>query len=199
MELRPGAGPHHRGIDDGVLNGTGGPAPRRFAHRVWPAALASAIAVAGSAPESHVSAHGRGDSGAAAVGPSIAADTVLGRRIYVDTCQVCHQASGRGLPGAFPPVVGSDWSTGPAATVVRIILDGLEGPILVAGAMYNLPMPGWREQLTDEQVAAVTTYIRQWGENDAGPVTADSVASVRAATADRKRPWTAPELRPPRP
>lgn len=117
-----------------------------------------------------------------------------GARVYARACQACHQADGSGLAGAFPPIVGSEWVVGPAETVTRIILHGIQGPIRVAGQEFDGVMPGWADQLSDAQVAAVATYIRQWGTNDASPVDAATIAAVRQAEADRMEPWTADEL-----
>lgn len=117
-----------------------------------------------------------------------------GRSIYTDRCQSCHQENGRGVPGVFPPLIGSEWVTGPPEVPVLILLDGLQGPITVAGAVYNGAMPAWREMLTDAQIAAVATFIRQWEENEAAPVEPELVVRLRQATARRQRPWTAEEL-----
>lgn len=117
-----------------------------------------------------------------------------GESLYDRHCQSCHQASGEGVPGAFPPVVGSEWVVGSADVLIRILLQGLQGPIEVAGERYSGSMPGWEDILTDAEVAATATFIRQWRTNDAPPVEPAAVADVRAATADRLEPWTAPEL-----
>ncbi len=58
------------------------------------------------------------------------------------------------LPGVFPPLVGSEWVTGPPETLVRIILNGLQGPIEVAGQTYNGAMPAWAQQLSGQEIAA---------------------------------------------
>lgn len=118
-----------------------------------------------------------------------------GERVYASNCASCHQASGRGMPGAFPPVVGSEWVTGSPETLARVILFGLQGPIEVAGSPYNGAMPAWKDVLKDEEIAAVATYLRQWEPNAAAPVGAEQVAALRAAHADRTMPWTADELR----
>lgn len=118
-----------------------------------------------------------------------------GQQVYENLCQACHQPDGNGLPGAFPPLVGSTWVTGSEDTLVRILLGGLSGPIEVAGSTYNGAMPGWREQLSDQDLAAVATFVRQWRENGAPPVEPATVARLRAQSADRAAPWTAPELR----
>jgi mono/diheme cytochrome c family protein len=127
---------------------------------------------------------------AAAIDDPVAA----GRRVYEKQCTACHQATGRGVPGAFPPVVGSEWVTGAPETVARILLFGLQGPVQVAGATYNGAMPAWKDVLKDGEIAAVATYLRQWAPNAAPAVTAEQVAALRAAHADRSAAWTAAEL-----
>ncbi len=118
-----------------------------------------------------------------------------GKRLYAAHCQACHQDHGRGLPAAFPPLVGSEWVTGAPERVVRIVLHCLAGPVEVAGHGYSGVMPGFGTQLSDAEVSAVSTYIRQWTPNQAGPVEAETVTAVRAATRSRAQPWTQQELR----
>jgi mono/diheme cytochrome c family protein len=133
---------------------------------------------------------------AAAANNAAEADPVeRGRQVFALQCQSCHQPDGRGQPGVFPPVVGSEWVTGPDETLLRILLDGLEGPVEVAGATFNGRMPAWREVLSDQDIAAVATHIRQWSPNSAGPVALNTVAEIRTATTARAKPWTAAELR----
>jgi mono/diheme cytochrome c family protein len=118
-----------------------------------------------------------------------------GQAIYTERCQACHQQNGRGLPGVFPPLIGSEWETGDPDTPVRILLHGLHQPIEVAGETFNGVMPAWGSTLSDEEIAAVVTFIRQWDVNDAGPVEPKRVGQLRAETAGRTQPWTADELR----
>jgi mono/diheme cytochrome c family protein len=135
---------------------------------------------------------------AATVPPATATadDPILvGKNVFSKNCQACHQQNGAGMPGVFPPLVGSEWVTGPAEIVVRILLNGLHEPITVAGATYNGVMPAWRDVLTDQEIAAVATYIRQWAPNAAPPVETDLVSKLRAATATRATPWTQSELK----
>ncbi|HEX7860476.1 MAG TPA: cytochrome c [Verrucomicrobiae bacterium] len=123
-------------------------------------------------------------------------DFYAGMKVYNrPTCGACHQPNGMGTPGTFPPLAGSEWvAEKDPARVIRIVLDGLTGPIQVKGAAYNSQMPGWR-MLTDEEIAQVSTYIRKaWG-NNAGPVTKDQVAKIREETANRNGTlWTVDEL-----
>lgn len=121
-------------------------------------------------------------------------DATLGKRVYERTCQACHQADGRGLPGTFPPVVGSEWVVGDASSLLRIVLNGVQGPIEVAGQSFDGLMPPWKDQLSDQEIAAVVSYIRQWGPNDAGPVDAAAVADIREVASTRTAPWTVAEL-----
>ncbi len=132
--------------------------------------------------------------GAAAVAAQPIDPVVLGERLYQGRCLACHQADGKGRPGQFPPLAGSEWVLGPPATLARIVLHGLQGKINVNGETYNGQMPGMASQLTDAQIAAVLTYIRQaWG-NQADPVEGKVVAAARQATSARKTQWTVAEL-----
>jgi mono/diheme cytochrome c family protein len=117
-----------------------------------------------------------------------------GKQVYATTCAACHQATGEGVAGVFPPLVGSEWVPGDEGKLARIILHGITGPIEVAGETYNGMMPPWGGTMKDADIAAVITYVRSaWG-NKASPITAAKVASIRAANASRTTPWTAAEL-----
>jgi mono/diheme cytochrome c family protein len=129
--------------------------------------------------------------------PSGPVDMVtLGKRTFQNTCQACHQESGLGLPGQYPPLAGSEWvQASDPVRIVRIALDGLHGPVLVKGETFNNIMVPWRGALSDQQLAAVLTYVRQaWG-NKAPAVNEPEVKEIREATQGRGGlPWTAPEL-----
>ena len=134
--------------------------------------------------------HGAPSSGA----PGGAA-AVDGASVFSSRCAACHQATGAGLPGAFPPLAGSEFVLGDAERAVRIVLRGLSGPVTVNGLPFNNAMPAWADQLSDAEIAAVLTYVRaSWG-NAAPAVTEDAVAAQRAATATRTAPWTVGELK----
>ena len=124
---------------------------------------------------------------------------VLGKKIFGATCQSCHQITGLGLPGAIPPLAGSEWVLGSEERIIRAVMFGLQGPIKVKGADFNSAMPpngkvpGSGFNLSDDKIAAVLTYIRQeWG-NTAGPITTEQVAAIHAKEGDHKA-WTADEL-----
>jgi mono/diheme cytochrome c family protein len=116
-----------------------------------------------------------------------------GERTYQTVCSACHQANGKGMPGAFPPLAGSEWVTADPETPIRIVIAGLSGPIKAAGADFNSMMPP-PPGLDDEKIAHVLTYVRKSFGNSAGAVTKDQVAAVRASLGGRSNPFTADEL-----
>lgn len=127
-------------------------------------------------------------------GPEPKVDPMLvGRRIF-NNCVSCHQSSGEGVAGKYPPLDGTRWVLGDDRILSRILLRGLRGPIEVLGEEYNGEMPAWN-QFSDRDIAAVLTYIRSsWG-NDAPAVSEATVAAVREELSGRSRKFTAAELR----
>jgi mono/diheme cytochrome c family protein len=110
-------------------------------------------------------------------------------------CQGCHMPTGLGQPGAIPPLAGSEWVLGGTERAVRIVLRGLMGPVTVKGANYNNVMPS-QAALSDSEVAAVLTYVRNsWG-NEKPMVTKEMVAKVRAEIESHPAPWTGADLEP---
>lgn len=111
-------------------------------------------------------------------------------------CGGCHQGSGMGVPGAFPPLAGSDWVMGGTERNIRVVLHGLSGPIKVKGADFAAPapMPPQGAVLSDQDIANVLTFVRNsWG-NKGGLVTKEMVQKVREAEKSRAAPWTMAEL-----
>ncbi len=141
----------------------------------------------------------QGNGGGAGSGAAAAADPIaIGKKLYVQNCVTCHQATGQGLPGTYPPLAGSDWVNGNEEAIIRILIHGLTGPVKVSGNTFgSAAMPAFGplgSNWKPEKIAYVLTYIRQeWG-NKAPPVTKETVARILAATADRGKAWTAPEL-----
>ncbi|HVN69279.1 MAG TPA: cytochrome c [Candidatus Binatia bacterium] len=101
-----------------------------------------------------------------------------GSKIYVANCASCHQVDGKGVAGTFPPLAGNPIVTGNPANLIRIVKYGLTGPVVVEGKRFDGMMPAWHPQLSDDDLAAVLTYVRSaWGAK-AGAVTAADVAAV---------------------
>lgn len=124
----------------------------------------------------------------------------MGKRLFntPGACVQCHQATGQGIPGTYPPLAGSEWAQGPADRVIHILLYGLQGQITVEGKSFSgaVVMPSFGAagfNWSDDKIADVLTYVRQeWG-NKGGAITADQVAAVRAKAGTRAA-MTAPEL-----
>lgn len=117
------------------------------------------------------------------------AGSVDGSAIFASNCASCHQSSGKGLPGVFPPLDGSGWVTAKAKVPVQILLHGINGKIKVKGTTYQSVMPAFGSSLSNAEIAAVLTYIRQAWSNTAAPISAEFVAKQRKATAQRGKPW----------
>ena len=117
-----------------------------------------------------------------------------GEQLYNNSCAGWHQTHGQGLAGVFPPLANSEWVTGDERLVVQILLHGLSGEIKVAGVDYNGMMPAFGTNLTDVELAAVSSYVRNTWGNSATVVDMETVAKERAAQADRANAWTAREL-----
>ena len=115
-----------------------------------------------------------------------------GKTVFSKVCAACHQANGQGLPGAFPPLAGSDWVAGPEEQLILPVLHGLNGEIVVNGETWNGAMPA-QATLDDRQVAAVLSYVRSaWG-NSAPPVMPEAVTDLRETYKDHPA-WTAADL-----
>jgi mono/diheme cytochrome c family protein len=118
-----------------------------------------------------------------------------GGQLYTTYCSACHGLDGKGATGGqFPPLAGSPWVQGDPGRAIQIVLHGLNGPVEVAGRTYNLEMPPQGAAIPDDQLAAILTHVRASWDNASPAVTPDMIKAARAATADRNKPWTAPEI-----
>ncbi len=114
-----------------------------------------------------------------------------GKKIFAANCQTCHQATGQGVPGQYPPLAGSEFTNGGSRRMGMIVLKGLQGPVKVKGQQYGTAvMQPWDKTLTDQKIADVMTYERSdWG-NGASPVTAEQVAALRKELASHPESFT---------
>jgi mono/diheme cytochrome c family protein len=123
----------------------------------------------------------------------------LGRQHYLTTCAGCHGTDGAGMNRFAPPLIGSDWVLGDEKRLALIVLHGMEGPVEVAGKVYDAPeilpvMPA-HSSMDDASITAILTYIRnEWG-NQAGPVGRRTVGTTRNTSQGRVVPWKAEELK----
>lgn len=137
---------------------------------------------------------GAGDSRS----PVTAAPALSGEKVYARNCQACHQATGTGVGTTFPPLDGSEWVVGNPETLTAIVLHGITGEITVGGTAFRGQMPPFKDQLTTEEIAAVTSYVRGAWSNRADPVTLELVEKVKNETGGRAGPF-AGEAELPRP
>jgi mono/diheme cytochrome c family protein len=97
------------------------------------------------------------------------ADTVDGKTLFAKNCAACHQANGKGIPGAFPALAGNTFVQGAPVEVATVLLKGRGG------------MPDFSGNLNDGDIAQVLTYVRaSWG-NNAAPITEQEVGAQRTA------------------
>lgn len=117
-------------------------------------------------------------------------DAQLGETVFAANCASCHQASGQGIPGAFPPLAGHApelvAADGGRAYLANTLLYGLQGQIAVGGTSYNGVMPAWAH-LGDDQLAAVANHVLYAWDNDQAlpddfaPIARDEIAAARGA------------------
>ena len=113
----------------------------------------------------------------------------LGARVFDASCGVCHQQNGQGVAGAFPPLAGhvaeSFAQRNGREYLVRLVLFGLEGAIVVNGNTFDSAMPPWAQLGDDEIAAALDHVLTAWGNDkllprDFAPILPSDVAAARA-------------------
>lgn len=101
-----------------------------------------------------------------------------GKNVYLKYCLACHQTDGSGVPGMYPPLKNSDWLGKDKEILIRQILEGIQGIIVVNGKEYNQIMPK-QDYLTDKQIANVLSYVLKEMGNLPDSITVSDVAKVR--------------------
>ena len=123
----------------------------------------------------------------------------IGKAIYAREgyCTTCHQADGQGLQASgFPPLAGTKWVTGSEERIIKVVLNGLHGPLEVNGKTFtgDVPMTPFGAILKDDEIAAVVTYVRNSFGNKASVVTPARVKQIREATKDKKGFYATEEI-----
>jgi mono/diheme cytochrome c family protein len=138
---------------------------------------------------------GRDLTKSSSAGSSASGRTVRsGATHYERFCSGCHGSDGLALDGEAPPLAGSSWVSGPEARLIKIALHGLRGPIQVGDKTYDREMPGLGRRLSDREMAALLSFVRnRWGASSAA-ITPAAVTRVRTASGNRNRYWTVEEL-----
>lgn len=116
-----------------------------------------------------------------------------GGQLYTANCVACHQATGAGVPGVFPPLAGAEWVVGDPAVAVRIVLHGITGPLTVKGTQYNGEMPHFKDKFSDAELAAVVNHIRTSFGNTATEIDAAFVQQERESTQGQAAHWKGDE------
>ncbi len=134
----------------------------------------------GNAVASSIDVTEEGASGPSASTPlssSLAEKMERGKGVYTQNCFACHQASGQGIPNAFPPLAKSDYLNADVHRAIGVVKYGLSGEITVNGTKYNSMMP--KVAISDEEIADVMTYIyNNWGNNKT-EVTPEMVKKIK--------------------
>jgi mono/diheme cytochrome c family protein len=100
-----------------------------------------------------------------------------GKIVYESYCLACHQIDGSGVPQLNPPLINTEYVKGDKTRLINVVLKGLQG-VEVEGEVYDNPMPPF-DYLTDEELAAVLTYIRSNFTNKASAIKKEEVAAAR--------------------
>jgi len=146
------------------------------------------IYAGGAAPATAVAADASDAEAGGDVGAEVLAQAdVDGAALYTQHCSACHQATGAGIPSAFPPLAGhvGELVAADRAYPAKVVLFGLMGQILVAGTTYNGVMPGLAPVLSDAQVAGILNHVLvAWDDVEAlgdafEPYTAEEIAGWR--------------------
>lgn len=107
---------------------------------------------------------------------SAVGEALSGEDIYKSKCVSCHMSGGDGIANVYPPLAGSDYLANREQTILQV-LKGSSGEITVNGKTYNNTMPP--QNLSDDETAAVLTYVYSNMGNTGAAVTADEVKAVR--------------------
>ncbi len=136
-----------------------------------------------------------GAAGAAATQVAELSPADRGKKIFSANCATCHQMTGLGVAGQYPPLAGSEIVNGGTRRPAMIVLKGLTGPLTVKGQHFgSAVMQPWEKTLNDQKIADVLTFVRQeWG-NTGGPVSPEQISALRKELAGRADSWTEPDI-----
>jgi mono/diheme cytochrome c family protein len=138
-------------------------------------------------------------SAASFAADDIKASADRGKVIFMQTCMACHQPTGLGIPGAFPPFDGSEYVLGDTRRLVALVLKGYMGPITVKGVNFNNILIAVDTQFPilkeNAKLADVLNYIRTaWSNKADTAITPEFIQKIRDEFKDRTAPWNAADL-----
>lgn len=160
----------------------------------------AAPAPAAGTPSAAATPAPAGSAAAPAAGSFDLAESVTrGKAVYMQTCMSCHQMTGQGIPGAFPPLAGVDYVTGDSRRLVAIALKGIQGALTVQGKTYVTGMPSpaltFPALKDDKNLADVLNYARNNFGNKGNVITPEFVGKIRAELAADAAPFTEETLK----
>ncbi|PAU94278.1 hypothetical protein CK503_08690 [Aliifodinibius salipaludis] len=117
-----------------------------------------------------------------------------GENLYSQNCASCHGSNAKGVSGAFPPLVDSEWITSDKSVPVRILLHGLQGEIEVQEQEYQGSMPSFKARLSAAEMAAILNYLRDESVGNHSNISQEDIIRISNTYSDRATPWNAEEL-----
>jgi mono/diheme cytochrome c family protein len=150
--------------------------------------VALTITPQGAAPAAAAAAETAPTEAGAEAAPAAQAAAIDGAALYLQNCAACHQATGAGIPGAFPPIANhvGELVAADRSFPAKLVIGGMVGPITVNGNAYNGLMPAFGATFSDAELAALLNHIvTAWGDDAAlgdafAPYAADEIAAWRA-------------------
>jgi mono/diheme cytochrome c family protein len=106
----------------------------------------------------------------------------LGRRLFTTICAACHQPTGQGIPLRFPPLAGSDFLNSDKHRAIKVVVNGLQGELVVNGQKFNNAMP--KLPLSDQDIASVLTFVYGSFGNSGKEVAPEEVNAARSEKPD---------------
>jgi mono/diheme cytochrome c family protein len=122
-----------------------------------------------------------------------AANAELGGTHFETYCAGCH-VEDTGIRGQTPPLEGSSWVTGPEGRLIKIVLHGVRGEMVIQGRTYDQEMPGFGPVLSDSEIASLLSFVRRQFGGINTPIALATVSAIRAAHSQRTTYWTVEEL-----
>ncbi|OGX92144.1 c-type cytochrome [Hymenobacter coccineus] len=140
--------------------------------------LVAALALPGAGPAgAQTKPKAKPKAAAGAPAPALLAQ---GKQVYIQYCLSCHQADGGGVQNMNPPLTKTEYVLGDKARLTNILVHGFAEKVEIQGETYRNVMPA-HDFLTDAQMAAVLTYVRNSFGNKASAISVAEVKATRAA------------------
>jgi len=118
-------------------------------------------------------------------GPKSKAERIeLGKRLFASICAACHQPTGLGVAGTFPPLAGSDFLNADKNRAIKTVINGRQGEVVVNGRTFNNSMPSF--PLSDDDIANALTFVYNSFENSGLEVQPAEVKALRGQPKDKE-------------